>query len=246
MTPNKSKLILALDSSSRRLTFAVGRGGEDIISIDVDGDFRHAETIIQQIDVLLKKADVGLDEIDTLACGVGPGSFTGLRVGLAVTKALVMSKKNSCYVVSSLDVIARNALENVKDSEISSIRVLVDARRSRYYTALYRYSISEGLYKLGADTIMTAEALLTSIERNTVLLGDGLSTFPVNSSIVNQYKIRMLSEQASYPRASEIIKLVTEKSPFVKLVEISGISPAYLRPTEPEERLMDKTGNTHG
>ena len=123
MVRRSFNLILAMDSSSRRLTFALGGLRHKTLHVDTDKDFRHAETIVVQIEHLMKRSGMSLDDVDCIACGIGPGSFTGLRVGLAAVKAILMSKNLACFTLSTLDLIAQNVL-GMLDKKISCVRVL--------------------------------------------------------------------------------------------------------------------------
>jgi len=228
--------VLALDSSSRRLTFAFRTPEGKVSMVETDKNFRHAESVLPNIVDLLSTSELGLDSVGCIVVGIGPGSFTGLRVGLATVKALMLSRKIPCLTVSSLDVIAHNAVAHVGD-ECVRVRVLVDARRSRYYTALYECSHGV-LTKLGPDQIIEADILRRSVRENTVFLGDGLGSFSLEGSDVGRKGVRLLPETTWYPRASVLAKLVEEDSPFLVPTSIRELKPAYLCLTEPEERLI--------
>ncbi|GEM_PF-569207 len=237
-------LILALDSSSRSLTFAVGGRNKKILHVETDKDFRHAETVVFQIDHLMKTAGVSLDDVDCLACGIGPGSFTGLRVGLAAVKALLMSRRASCLAMSTLDLIAQNALEKLT-SKFSHVHVLVDARQSRYYTAHYVWQESR-LVKQGADQILNIQEIIPKIKEGSVILGDGIPSFEPADVLKRLKNIEFLPSTTWYPRAAEIVRLTLEGSPLLTETDVRGLKPAYLRPTEPEERLLELEKRKNG
>ena len=237
-------LILALDSSSRSLTFAVGGKGRKVQHAETDKDFRHAETVVLQIDRLMKTAGVRLDDVDCFACGIGPGSFTGLRVGLAAVKALMMSRRAVCFTISTLDLIAQNALE-VQTGEHAHVHVLVDARQSRYYTAHYIWRDRQ-LIKQGADRILNIQEIIPNIKEGSVILGDGIPSFTSTDISKHLKGIKFLPNAAWYPRAAEIVQLVVEGSPLLTEADIRGLKPAYLRPTEPEERLLELEKRKNG
>ena len=237
-------LILALDSSSRSLTFAVGGQGRKIEHIETDKDFRHAETVVLQIDHLMKAAGVRLDEVDCFACGIGPGSFTGLRVGLAAVKALMMSRRAICFTMSTLDLIAQNAL-GFQLGESSHAHVLVDARQSRYYTAHYVWRDRQ-LIKQGTDRILNIQEIIPNIKEESVILGDGIPSFTSTDISKHLKGIKFLPNTAWYPHAAEIVRLIVENSPLLTETDIRGLKPAYLRPTEPEERLLELEKRKNG
>lgn len=238
------KIILALDSSSRSLSFAaLGRGARPC-SVETGEDFRHAETVIPMIDRVLKKAGLRIDQIEALACGMGPGSFTGLRVGLAAIKAIMLARGIPCFVASSLDLIAFNAAEEIRNRP-AVIRVLVDARRSRYYTAQYRLIDGDTLIKEDGDRILTTEEICSTLIKEAVFLGDGVVTFRSEAGRLGFAceALRFCPEKTWFPRAVNLIYFVQRGSPLLKSVSIEEVKPAYLRPTEPEERLMKSREN---
>ncbi len=98
-----------------------------------DAGARHSNVLVPMIKKLLKKSRIKLSEIDVLAVGLGPGSFTGLRVGIATAKVLGYVLKKKIVGVSSLEAIAREAL----DGRSARVAVALDARKSKVYGAVY-------------------------------------------------------------------------------------------------------------
>jgi tRNA threonylcarbamoyladenosine biosynthesis protein TsaB len=99
-------IILAVDTSSRRVSLSLSGGEEIIASLSINDKRPHSQTLFSHISVLLRAASLKIQDIDAFAAATGPGSFTGLRVGLAAVKGLADSLGKPCLGVDSLDLLA--------------------------------------------------------------------------------------------------------------------------------------------
>ena len=126
-------ILLAYDTSAVCLSIALYKGSQKINELDSEPGARHATVLAPMIQKLLKKSRIKLSDVDVVAVGIGPGSFTGLRVGIATAKILGYVLKKKIVGVTSLEAIAREALTG----EDARIAVALDARRSRVYGAVY-------------------------------------------------------------------------------------------------------------
>jgi tRNA threonylcarbamoyladenosine biosynthesis protein TsaB len=109
MSQVKDPLILAIETATRAGSVALARGEEILCSASGDALASHSKDLIETVDGVLQKGGVKLDEIDLFAAAEGPGSFTGLRIGLATTKSFAVCTGRSCVGVSTLAAIARAA-----------------------------------------------------------------------------------------------------------------------------------------
>lgn len=160
--------ILALDTSSKYLSLVIAK--DDIILTKVHKPYGRelSVKIVWAIERALQKSGLNLEDIDYFGFGLGPGSFTALRIGLATLKGLVFSSNKPLVAVSSLEVIARPFRETQ-----GLICPIIDAKRELLYTALY--NSSNGRIKLkGAYLLVSIEELLKKIDQPTLFLGDGL------------------------------------------------------------------------
>ena len=124
--------ILSLETSTKVFSLAVSKDDRLLRSRNLRTERILETSIIGAIDKLLASCDLNLDKIDVLAVGLGPGSFTSLRVGLSTVKAFALAMDKKIIGVPSLDVIA----SGVKLKEEDEICVLVDARRDKVYAAI--------------------------------------------------------------------------------------------------------------
>jgi tRNA threonylcarbamoyladenosine biosynthesis protein TsaB len=119
--------ILALDTTSSRASLALRRDGVILSELALDSAEGYAHLIFQAIDSLLSKAGIHLQEIDCFAAASGPGSFTGVRVGLAAVKGLAAALDKPAAGISNLRALA----------SYGNLRPAIDARRGEVYTAVY-------------------------------------------------------------------------------------------------------------
>src|SRR5438270_7114666 len=124
-------LILALDSSARRTGIALARGDQLIESLAVPGDERRSERLWLDIGELLQRAGLGIEAVDLFGVCVGPGSFTGLRVGLAAVKGLAAATGKSIAAVTSLEAAA------VAANGAATVCAMVGAYKGEVYWQLF-------------------------------------------------------------------------------------------------------------
>lgn len=164
-------LILALDSTAVTASVALCRDETPIASFHIKNGNTHSETLLPMVETVLKTAGFSIDDIDLFACSVGPGSFTGVRIGVATIKGLAFGKNKPCIGVSTLEALAENVVPF--DGIISPV---MNARRGQVYNALFRYE-NEALVRLCPDRALSAldlEAELAKYDEPFALVGDGV------------------------------------------------------------------------
>jgi len=125
-------LVLGIDTATERLGLAIARGEQAIAELELDVGRRHAEQLARGLDGLLSDAGLGAPDLDLIAVSIGPGSFTGLRIGLAFAKGLAMALRKPIVGVPTLDVLARGA-----EPWIGPVVACLDARRGEVYFSTY-------------------------------------------------------------------------------------------------------------
>jgi len=162
--------ILAIDTSTDYMSLAVMDGEKVLRRFHRKADRNHAKLLIPTVDSLLKKSRMKLDDIDGFCIGIGPGSFTGLRIGVTTIKGLSLATGKPIAAVPTLDAIAYNA--KAVDAVICPV---LDARKKKVYACLYRFS--EGSMKrLTKYLLLPAEELvkITAEHEKVFFLGDAL------------------------------------------------------------------------
>ena len=164
-------LILALDSTAVVASVALCRDETPIASFHIKNGNTHSETLLPMVQTVLKTAGFSVDDVDLFACSVGPGSFTGVRIGVATIKGLAFGKNKPCIGVSTLEALALNAVPF--DGIICPV---MNARRGQVYNALFRYE-NEALVRLCPDRALSALELNTEMTEKGkpyALVGDGI------------------------------------------------------------------------
>lgn len=160
--------LLAIDTSTDYLSLAVLRDGVTAGRFHKRSEMRHSSMLLPMIDKMLGKAGIKIKEIDCFCISIGPGSFTGLRIGCATVKGMAYALKKPIVAVPTLDVIAANAV-----SSRGIICPVLDARKGKVYACLYK---SDGghLKRLSKYLLLQPEELLKKIGRydKVLFLGD--------------------------------------------------------------------------
>jgi tRNA threonylcarbamoyladenosine biosynthesis protein TsaB len=161
------KMILAIDSSAVTASAALCDGGNVIKSEFVNAGLTHSETLLPMIKRVMD--EVPYSALDAIAVTAGPGSFTGVRIGVATAKGLAFQYKTPCISVSTLEAIAYNFAD-----ENTVVCAVMDARRLQFYNALFR--VENGAVKrLTPDRAIAIEDLRRELEAydSVVIAGDG-------------------------------------------------------------------------
>lgn len=166
-------VLLALDTASSAVTAAVHDGTRVLASISIPEARRHAETLMPTIDSVMARAGLVPSDLDGVAVGVGPGPFTGLRVGLVTATTLGLVLDIPVYGVCSLDAIAAEVATRAEHSEFL---VATDARRKEVYWARYTVS-ADGVQRHGDPAVSTAAALDPAL-RALPTAGRGPALYP--------------------------------------------------------------------
>lgn len=122
--------VLAVDTATKRLNIAV-KNGTEIYSKSINEGFAHSENIIPTIDELLNRAGITLKDIELFICTRGPGSFTGLRIGMATLKGFATALNIPLVSIPTLDVYSKNI-------DRSIVLPVIDARKRSFFTAIYK------------------------------------------------------------------------------------------------------------
>lgn len=155
-------MLLAIDTSSALATAALFRDGALVAEREADAGKKHAETILPLIDALLEENGARIGQIDLFAVDIGPGSFTGVRIGVSLVNALAYANGKRVVPVDSLHALARSAEETKKP-----VCAMIDARNGNAYAALYQQGRT-----LIEPCAVVIEPFLVKLPREAVLIGD--------------------------------------------------------------------------
>ena len=224
--------ILAFDTSTSYESIALSKNGHIIADVTTKTKRTHSERLLPTVENLLSQTDMKMESISAIAVSTGPGSFTGLRIGLSTAKGLCFGLKIPLYTVSTLRSLANNA-----SSFSSKICALIDAGRDEYYYAVY----SSDLKETHPPSFAKIEQIVQLIDDKTMLIG------PVNSRIkeaildINN-RLIVARDIDCYPKATSLIDIIENNKGFdvYEADDIARIEPLYIRKSAAEENFKLK------
>lgn len=226
---------LAIDSSSRYLSLAVYKDTKVISYKNVILQRKLSDRIAPEVVGILKKSGMTLKALDGFAIGLGPGSFTSLRVGVATVKGFVFALNKPVVGISSLDVIAQGCPIG-KD-----IVVISDAKRNMVYSAFFKKD-EKGLLQRGEYSLGSVLDVLGQLEADSIIVGDGLNVFwmevqaYIQKKFKRQQKPQLYPEKYWYPQAKNLMSLALKKFNTKKMKSLDELLPIYLYPSDCQVR----------
>ncbi len=228
-------IILAFDSTAKAASVAITDGERLLGEYTIDNGLTQSELLLPMAENMLSSLKLGFDDVKLLAAAVGPGSFTGVRIGAALVKGLAFGKDIPTAAVSTLEALAENA------RGLSGLIVpVMDARRGQVYTAIF-----ENDKRLMPDSAMKidelGEALRAYGEREIYLVGDG---YEVARGKLLEMGIRL----SEVPRllisenAYSVAVVAYKKSQRGEVVSDMEIAPTYLRVPQAERERLERLG----
>ncbi|MDY0235033.1 MAG: tRNA (adenosine(37)-N6)-threonylcarbamoyltransferase complex dimerization subunit type 1 TsaB [Gudongella sp.] len=231
--------ILGLDTSTLMTTCAVMDEDSLIGEFSLSLDMSHSEALVPMIKSLLDNLNLKVEDMDGFAVSIGPGSFTGLRIGLATAKAFSHVTNKPILAVSSLEALALNVVGQ------GVVVPMMDARRDRVFTAIYDLSEKDIKTILKPDAIEVSE-LVKILEKNQepiYLLGDGATKY--KSIFIEKLgdKVKFMPGHLNLSRASSVCILGRERLKKEDVDNIYTLNPEYLRDSQAQRMKKHKDGS---
>ena len=224
-------LILAIDTSTKSASIALLRDNEILSEIFVNLDVNHSAVLLPALDHLLRLSRIEPGGIDLFACTIGPGSFTGLRVGASTIKGLALATGKPIAGVSTLEALAFN----ITGAEIS-VCPMLDAKKDQVYTALYRIGGDYTLEKIESERVTGVRDFLQCIDENVIFVGDGAVKYAGLISEMLPGKSYFASACHQHVRAGVVGLLGRKKYSEGDVLDSVTFAPVYLRVSEAEMR----------
>ncbi len=223
--------ILAVDSSAKTASVAVTDGEKLISECFVNAGLTHSRTLMPMVDNALSQADMKINDIDAFCVNAGPGSFTGIRIGVAAIKGLALCQDKPCAGISTLESAAYNFAD-----ENCLVSVSMDARCNQVYTALFRCENSK-VIRLCDDKAVSIDELceeLKNYNEKIYLAGDGAEI--CYNVFKDKLSTAVLSaENRRYQRAyGAALAAINNESSFASS---AALVPVYLRLPQAEREL---------
>ena len=220
-------LTLALDTATGVCTVGLVRDGHVLAEYDISVGLTHSEGLMPQVDQMFARTGIKKENIDRIAVSIGPGSFTGLRIGLAAAEAMAYAWKCSICGVNTLTAMAYNI--PVAGMVLAPV---LDAQKGNYYTAFYEWVNGE-LKELQPVEMADAETLLQQLQacgKPVLLMGECEKLLKQDLPS----GISVAPEQVRLPKASSVA-LATEGMDALTGEEVFSLRPYYIRKSEAEE-----------
>ncbi len=218
-------LIFGIDTCSAAATSALFDGEKLVAQTVINHKKTHSQKIMPQIDSLLSLSELNLSDVDVFASAVGPGSFTGVRIGVATVKGMAQAQNKPCVAVSTLEALA------YPFAHFNGIVCpILDARRGQVYNALF-----ENGKRLCPDRALALSELLTELKDKPVMfLGDG--AIPYKEEILSAKPDAVFAPKVlNMNLAGNVCEIAYKKYNKGEAVTASELLPSYIRLSQAEQ-----------
>jgi tRNA threonylcarbamoyladenosine biosynthesis protein TsaB len=228
-------LILAIDTSSKSASAALIRDDDILSEIFLNLNVNHSVVLLPALHHLLSLSSIKPEEIDLFACTVGPGSFTGLRVGASTIKGLALAMERPIAGVSTLEALAFNIT-----CPGIPICPMLDARKGQVYTALYRTGLDYRLETIEGERVSDVRGFLRCIDEDVIFVGDGSQEYAGLIMDMLPGKFHFASSCHQHVKAAVVGALAKKKYLDGDVLDSVNFAPVYLRPSEAEMRRFSR------
>lgn len=233
-------LMLSVDSSAAPASVCLVEDGKIIAEYYLNAGFTHSQTLMAMAESVLTISGKTASDIELYAVNSGPGSFTGVRIGVSAVKGMAYAADKPCVAVSTLESMAYNAFGNS-----CIVCACMDARRQQVYNALFRVS-GEHIERLTDDRAISIEALLDELsayEEKVLLIGDGAELIAKSAQADH---IVLAPPHIRYQRASSVAQAALEKYNRGEVLSPAALMPTYLRLSQAERERNAKNAEQKG
>lgn len=230
-------LTLGIDTATEVAAVGIVRDGEVLSDVWDRSPTGHAARLPELVGRALEEAGVAMRDVGALAVSVGPGSFTGLRVGLSFAKGLAFSSELQLVGVATLEALAAGAPESAR-----TIAVVLDARRGETYVAIFR-SEDEAVERVSDDLSLSPEeaaervAAEAALAPPAIVLGDGAERYSKAFAGIAERGIAILAFDRIHPRGSWVARLAERRLRSGDVDRAERLVPVYVRASYAERTL---------
>jgi tRNA threonylcarbamoyladenosine biosynthesis protein TsaB len=217
--------ILAVDTSTEACSVALQIGGECIAKY-ADEPRSHSRLLMPMVQQVLAEAQIKVNQLDTIGVSIGPGSFTGLRIGFAAVQGMAYGADIPVAPVSTLELIVAT-YRRQQNTQSGEIMALLDARMSEFNLGIYSLEDNNQIVAQEADRLVSAEQALELIKTNqpSALIGDAGNLFESAPRYAELYT-------PIYPNAIDLLPMAEQQLAQGSAVNIEAVDLVYLRGTE--------------
>lgn len=230
MSNAKSATILIIDTSTEACSVAITKGDEIFYRQDVTPR-SHTKMVLPMVDDLLTQAQLSINDVDAIAWGRGPGSFTGVRIGTGIMQGLALGANKPVIGLSTLAAMAQQA---INDFGATQVIAAIDARMGEVYWGVFE-SV-DGLASLvGKEMVIKPEAIDPKILNDEVYIGVGTAweTYPKLADLRNI----KVEPSILYPSSKAMVPLALNAWHKGETMDVDEASPVYVRDTVTWQKL---------
>lgn len=240
----KPPLILSIDTatpcSSVALTIGTRQEGKVIAAFSLTGKVTHSRRLLSVIDLLMEETARSWEDIDGIGISLGPGSFTGLRIGMATAKGLAAAAGKVLVGISTLDALASKC---VGDRLICAV---LDARKKEVYAAFYRLGEDGLVARVSEQAVLQPQELAALVTEPVIMVGDGAQVYGELFRTLLGERVVLAPAQLHEPAAASLGFLAGEKLVRGELLDLAEGVPTYIRSSDAELNLLQKNKMVQG
>lgn len=234
----QESLILSIDTatpcSSVALTEGTRKNGRVLASLSLSSKITHSRRLLALIDFLMKETEVRWDSIEAVAVSLGPGSFTGLRIGMATAKGLTFGADKPMIGVSTLDGLAS------KCAPSPWICSVLDARKNEVYAAFYSTGADGLTVSDGVPMVISPKKLAEHITDPVVMVGDGVNVYGDVWKNILEGRVLFAPAHLHQPSAASLGFIGKEKLLSGQILTVEEAVPIYVRSSDAELNLIKR------
>ena len=217
--------ILAVDTSTEACSVALQIGNETIAQY-ADEPRSHSRLLMPMVQQVLAEAQIKVNQLDAIGVSIGPGSFTGLRIGFAAVQGMAYGADIPVTPVSTLELIAAT-FKRQQNIQAGDVITLLDARMSEFNLGRYRLDKNNQIVALEADQLVSTEQALELIKANqpSAIIGDAGNLFESAPQYAELFT-------PIYPNAIDLLPMAKQQLDQGSAVNIESVDLVYLRGTE--------------
>jgi len=228
---------LAIHTATAVCSVALTLGEEVAGEVLLSCRKQHSEHLLRLIDGLSAQTGIALQSIDLIAVTVGPGSFTGLRVGISTAQGLAMALRRNLVGLSTLEVLAAQVCSPGK-----AVCPMIDARRDQVYTCLFRCTANGALQAVMPEAVVSPQQWLAALPDDTLFIGDGACAY--REQIERAQGTGVVAPGVlALPRAATVAALARQRYASGGQDACGLLVPRYVRPPDAELSAHVKKGS---
>jgi tRNA threonylcarbamoyladenosine biosynthesis protein TsaB len=234
-------LILGIETATAQVSVAIG-GHEGVLGLfEVCRGRRHAETLIPAIEFVCRQAEIDLDEISAVAVDVGPGLFTGMRVGLAAAKAIAQARRLPMIGISSLDLLAFPLRHGDRP-----VVAIIDARKGELFWACYQ-PVPGGVQRVSEPAVGSVDDVIADLMmrgHDLLFVGDGALRY--RDQLADSLRGDFAEQFLAHPSSAPLVQLAHARALREEWVNPWEIQPLYLRAPDVQINWSSRRTATDG